>query len=54
MSNAIDSDRGFGDVRCDNDFAEWVGREGQILLFGRDVTVQRNQSEPLVVALNSV
>ena len=48
MADAIDRDGGFRDIGGDDDFAHWIRREGKILLFRRQVAVQRNERQPFV------
>ena len=47
MTDAIDGDGGFGDVRGDDHLAERVGGEGEILFLGGQLTMQGNQCHPL-------
>lgn len=45
VADAVDGHGGFGDVGGDDDFAERVGLESAILVFGRKVAVERDEGE---------
>ena len=43
--DVFDGDRGFGDVRAEDELGSGAGRHGAILFFGREVSVQLHELE---------
>jgi hypothetical protein len=50
VADAVNGDRGLRDIRGNDHLAQGIRREGEVLLVGRQVAVQRDEGETLVCA----